>query len=520
MTARLTRRDLCLAAAGSVGFFGMKGLADAVLDVKHRLRVGILSDIHVTKPENANWFEKALRYFDSVKADAVMITGDLTTWSKFAEFETVANTWFRVFPGDRRSDGVRIERLFITGNHDVDGWAYGGARFKSVDEAKPTSFFFHRNEFWERLFHEKYEPVVVKEVKGYTFVLRNWMSILGTEATGHPLAVGFGDEASPLPEVLAGLGLRLRGKPFFYAQHEPMADTVNATWLVDGVQRKGKHTDALTRKLLERYSNCVAFSGHTHFSLTDEMSIWQGNFTAVNCSCARGYAFTRPGYENGFAIEDFNRQPPFEMERFDNASVRQGLVMDVFEDRIVFKRLDLTYGLSLGLDWEVPLFADGATVMPFGRPKYDFRRRASESRAPQFKPGSKVSVRFVKDGLRRMNDGKGPLDPTSSHGQIIVSFPPIVKDVSSPTRGFAFSVRCESREKDSVRILEERKVLSPNFAQSAERETEPSVCKFPCADFPSNRPLRFVVRAIDCWGNVGEPISTDWIERLDRLCLV
>ena len=27
-----------------------------------------------------------------------------------------------MFPGDRRTDGEHVEKLFVTGNHDVDGY--------------------------------------------------------------------------------------------------------------------------------------------------------------------------------------------------------------------------------------------------------------------------------------------------------------------------------------------------------------------------------------------------------------
>ena len=97
----LRRRDFIKTAAA----FGAAGPALAQGAAAPNLRVGILSDIHVTALSNADWFEKALRYFDGRKVDAVLVTGDLTTWNKLPEFEAVATTWFKVFPGDRRSDG-------------------------------------------------------------------------------------------------------------------------------------------------------------------------------------------------------------------------------------------------------------------------------------------------------------------------------------------------------------------------------------------------------------------------------
>ena len=503
-----TRRRFCgtsLAALAAAGI-RLPVLADGA---QPNLKVGILSDIHVTAVGNANWFEKALRYFDSVKVDAVLITGDLTTWNKLPEFEAVAATWFKVFPDDTRSDGAHVERLFITGNHDVDGWAYEGARFKTKEEALPQSFFFHREEFWKRLFHEDYKPVMVKEVKGYTFVLQNWMSILEHER-GHTLAAGFKNEVSPLPQVVVELGDRLRRKkPFFYAQHWQIADTVNSSWLLRGQRFGNGQDDGLARKVLKDYPNCVAFTGHSHFSLTDEQSIWQGEFTSVNCSCARGYAFTNPGRENGFACPDFNRDPPFEMDKFDHQSVRQGLVMEVFDDRITLHRREFTYDQVLGADWIIPLF-DGATVPPSGTPKYDVKTRAAAAKPPVFAKDAKVEVKEIAEGYRRLSHGTGGLDKKDPHPQVVVSFPPITT-ATSPSRGFDFSVRAETRIADIVRTLQERRVFSPNAYQAETRDTAPCTCNFPKSELPKKVEIRFAVRPYDCYGNAGEEIYSKWM---------
>jgi len=500
----MTRKSFIFGAAALAGSSGLPALAAGKAS---NLRIGILSDIHVTAPGNANWFKKALRQFDREKVDGVLITGDLTTWNKLAEFEAVAQTWYKVFPGDRRSDGEHVEKLFLTGNHDVDGWAYGGAQFKTEAQARPTSFFFHREEFWEKLFHEKYEPIIVKEVKGYTFLLRNWISILGKEKFG--IAKGCVDEKSPLPEVLARLGDKLRGKPFFYAQHDQIDDTVNSSWLLRGEKFGNGQDDGFARKCLKGYPNCVAFTGHSHYSLTDEQSIWQGEFTSVNCSCARGFAFTNPGRENGFACPDFNRTPPFEMAKFDHNSVRQGLVMDVFDDRIQLRRFDLTYDQSLGADWIIPVYAGGATVPATGTPKYDIKARAAVAKAPQFTSGDKVTVTKVEKGFRRDKGGFGALDKTDPHEQLVVTFPPITT-AKSPSRGFEFKVTCEMRIADLVQVVQERRVFSPNAYQAESRDTVPCACHFPVRELPQKRKLRFVVTPYDCWGNAGKPITSDW----------
>jgi predicted phosphodiesterase len=91
-----------------------------------RLRFGILSDIHITDEASTGPFEKALRKFDEWKADGVIACGDLADWGVVPQLERVATTWFKVFPGGRRSDGAKIENLMHYGDHDTSGYFYRG----------------------------------------------------------------------------------------------------------------------------------------------------------------------------------------------------------------------------------------------------------------------------------------------------------------------------------------------------------------------------------------------------------
>ena len=106
----LGRRDFIKTAAA----FGAAGPVLAQGASAPNLRVGILSDIHVTALSNADWFEKALRYFDERKVDAVLITGD----------------------------------------HDMDGFATVGAKFKTreiASEARTTGKAVVRRRVMETL---------------------------------------------------------------------------------------------------------------------------------------------------------------------------------------------------------------------------------------------------------------------------------------------------------------------------------------------------------------------------------
>ena len=463
------------------------------------LRVGVLTDIHVTPPETGDeWYVKALRRFDAERVDAVLVAGDLTTWSRRFEFEAAAAAWRKVFPEDRRSDGAKVERVFIAGNHDVDGFFYPDGKFVSKEEALRESFFYHRDEWWRELFGEPYEPAGIKVVKGYAFVLVNWWSrapsVYATNPPRFPLAADVPPEENPAPAFLEKIEAQLPAdKPFFFIQHEPLKGTV--------CQCDPDAALDATGAILARHPNCIAVTGHMHYPLTDERSIWQREFTAVNASCARGFCFSFPGRENGHSVTDYHRDPPFEMDRFDIQAVRQGLTMDVFPDRVVFKRFDIVSGESLGEDWVV------APPRPDVAPPYSFATRAAASRPPHFPAGAAVSIRETDDGHRRTELGNA-LDPAPRR-QVVVSFPTAPATADSD-RALDFSVTAELRIQDMAQVVQEKRVYSPRFWGAEASDTGPVECAFALENLPKKREIRFVVRPVNNWGKVGDAIASEW----------
>lgn len=91
-------------------------------------------------------------------------------------------------------------------------------------------------------------------------------------------------------------------KPFFYTQHSHPKDTCIGSWAW------GRDNGASTRALAA-YPNAVAFSGHSHYPLTDERSVWQESFTSINAASLRyisvGYSLRENfgGNSHGFRGE-------------------------------------------------------------------------------------------------------------------------------------------------------------------------------------------------------------------------
>ena len=481
---KLSRRSF-LAAGTAFSLAGCCGGQDVVRSAGHggrpRLKIGVLSDIHVTKRENAGTFEKALRWFAEQGVDGVLVTGDLGTKGTIDEIEVVAETWYKVFPGDKANDGRHVERLFLLGNHDVDGFvskaSWPKRQTPSREEAEKTCLAFHREETWKRLFNEQYRQIVVKKVKGYTFVLNSWVSReLHEKDILEDFWKGFAPTVDP-------------DMPFFYCQHPHPRDTCSAGYLLGGAFWHGGWDDGTSTRLLSSHPNCIALSGHSHYPIDDERAIWQGDFTSVNCGCARGFAFTFPGRENGHAVTDMKSGAVFQMPPIDIKRIRQGMLMEVFDDSVVFHRREFVYDQTLGPDWVVPLGRGAA------RP-YAFEPRRLASQPPQFAEGASVDVVDRPDGKNRKGE---------SCAQVVVAFPSAAGE-----RVFDYEVSAEVRIADFVRTVASKRVFSPDAFLGAAQDGGKVTCVFAKSELPMGRGVRFVVRPFNCWGKGGEPIASEF----------
>lgn len=479
----MNRREFIVGAASLASLSNLPVLAGSA---RPNLRVGILSDVHVLRGQSRSWdyFRRALAFLREREVDAVLITGDLFTWGSYDELKDFAALWYEFFPGDRLPNGSRVERLFLTGNHDVDGFAYNGAwKPKTLEEAKARGFYFNREKFWREFFHEDYEPVFFKEVKGYKFILRNWVSILGREQSPtRPLIKGFKDEPSPLPAWFAAHDAELpRDRPFFYAQHEHPLGTCSSPYAL----KFDECDDGLSTRILSNYPNAIAFSGHSHISLLENRTVWQGAFTSIGCSSTCGWEFTRRGYVNGHAGDD-DAKPAKEMKPLDFEACHQGMIMEVFDDRLTLERRDFAHDVRLGEDWVIPL-GKGAP-QPFAHAAQE-----QASAVPQFAADAKVSVRRLAEGVNRAGE---------RHPQIEVAFPTL-NGLKGGARAYDYEVVLEHA--DGRR--EVARVYSPGALQPAAFDREPTVCRFAAGE---EGRVRARVTPLNEWGKRGREIVGEY----------
>ena len=449
-----------------------------------RLKFGVLSDIHIypLRPEGSvERFLTALRYFRDHGADAVVIAGDLADWGIVTQIDAVIDAWQQVFPGGKAPDGREVARLFVCGNHDLEGQWYNYDKRYGVPKemfADEHSILCNLKTIWPKLTGFPYDDLWIRDVKGYKFV--------GCNKLQYPKDCTF----------LEDHRAELEGaNPFFYIQHFHPQGTCSAPWVWG--QDEGWSTKALSR-----FPNAVAFSGHSHTPLVDERTIWQGGFTSVGTASLR-YLISFGGRENSFAF-GMPYEEHEQMPRLNLGNAANGLLVTIYDDCMILERMDFAVGSKIADDWVVPLPYDGSLA---------FGKRAARSPVPQFAEGAEVTVSPVSKG----KDRKGR--PTD---QVTVSFPP----ADGSRRAFDYEVTVEASDVDIAKPWKVKRVFSDGYYRPPAYDGDKVECVFAVSELPGRYEIRetchthgqkglnyrFAVRPVNCFGAKGAPLYTNWLE--------
>ena len=124
----MNRREFLMGGSAALAMAGLPAVGATRGPCK--LRFGVVSDIHLAvdcpwesgrkeEPLKEAALEGLFRWYDAQGVDAVLVPGDIADFGKAAELAKMREIWERVFPGDKGSDGRHVERLFMSGNHEV-----------------------------------------------------------------------------------------------------------------------------------------------------------------------------------------------------------------------------------------------------------------------------------------------------------------------------------------------------------------------------------------------------------------
>ena len=454
------RRDFIFASGAFVASVAGGGLPVS----RPCLKVGIVSDTHIQDEASARHFEKALRYFRDRDVDAVMHVGDIGDWGLVSAWRYAAEAWERVFPGDHAPDGRKVVKLFTTGNHDFEGVKYWDQKEERHARGYSEKELLVDNGMegqWERFFGERFEPVTRKQVKGYDFVTTHW------------------NHRGEIVEWMKTHGGELDpSRPFFFFQHVNPDNTIAAGCSGDR---------GVARKAFDNVPNAVVIGGHTHLSLTDGHQIWQGGFTAVGAA-SMSWSELPFGYENARQINapkgHVEEMQPLQDRFFQ--TVKQGMVMSVYGDRIVFEKRDFTNDCELDKPWIVPL------PLAADRHPYAFAEHAAALPVPEFDAGAEVSARTVVGANR--NGAKSV--------QMVLDFPTAVKD---GVRAYDYEIRIEPEQGAGKVVC---RIVSPTYNCGFTHECETARAVFSVRKLPKGIPYRMAVYPRNCFGGTGRPIRT------------
>lgn len=464
MVILVDRRGFIGGAAALLGMGGCRSLG--IGGERPNIVFGVISDLHVTTPDSTDVFRRILAYFRDRKVDAVVVAGDLTDWGLKSGLKYVADAWESVFPGGVAPDGRKVERLFCTGNHDYEGWRYGDMTLDmhslgySEDEALVK---LGMRSCWEEVFGEPFAPVRRRTVKGYDFICSEWD--------------GWDKQSEAW---FAKNGKTLDGKkPFFFFTHCPIGGTTSSSVRADGSPLYPRIPSLL------KMPNAVAFTGHSHWTLNDERSIWQGEFTAISVP-STSYTTIPRGYENGEDSRDGTSARSMSvLPARRNLERAQGFVVSVYDDRMEMERRDFAEDVEAAPAWIVtPPAADAS--------RYAFANSSKRTPVPQFPAGAAVNA-YTRN-----------FETRSCRWTIMMMLEfPSARAMKG--RVYDYEARIEMEDGSVAGV---KRFLAPAFYR-LERE-EPAVQRFAidAMALPENGKYRFRVYPRNCFGVCGRPIES------------
>lgn len=480
-------KTLCgiiLAAAVAVNVADVRAAGEEPL-----ARFGVVSDVHILPSDahRSDVFRDALKYMDERKADGVVACGDLTQNGTTNELQEFAAVWDSVFPGDRRSDGEHVEKLFIYGDHDTEPTFFPNVYKYHKEHGVYPDWLLSRGDIvlngrakqWKAAFHEDFAPIVRKRVKGFDFVLAHLVN-LDEDGMRYadPLHI-------PGLEEFFATNTFDSTRPFFYVQHKIPKGTVG------GPTQTGQDSGR-TSAILSRYPNAISLNGHKHRSATEELSLWQGSFTAIQAP-ALYTLLTAAGRENGrCSCDAAKHDPPPQMAQID--TVKDGshlLFMTIWPDRIVVERIDVIHGGEpVASPWVIPWPNDGSA---------SFGVRGRGVPAPQFAPGAKVSARMI-DGQDRAG---------RKLRQVEVRFP-MARSTSTTPRAYDYEVRAVLNKGVVSRVVSTKRVYSPKCYWPEKYDIGDVICLFGRFEIPNNHDsVTFEVRPLNAWDVAGDAIKSE-----------
>lgn len=280
-------------------------------------------------------------------------------------------------------------------------------------------------------------------------------------------------------------------------QHPHPKDTCYGPWAW------GRDAGVVT-KTLSAFPNAITFSGHSHYSLTDERSIWQGAFTSVGTGSLRytgvtADEFSPEGFENTSSKgpNAWRLNALKTRKEFASGDCRNGMLWSVYDDCIVVKRREFLSDFDLGPDWTLPL--PTAESRPFA-----FAERAKKLRAPEFPDGAKLAV-AARNVKIRGGRFKGETIPADSKPGFKVIAPAVAADPAARLYALEFTAESSDGKRCTKRVIAE----GFNHSLKHKKAKSKQWCYFRREELGEGD-LRFSATPLNCFGARGKPLAREF----------
>lgn len=323
------------------------------------LKVAVISDLQLPNTPSKDThqyrsFEKTLTMLRDRGMDVLIIAGDFTDLSTKYAWGHFKDVYDRVMKGVNKPIPC-----YIMGNHDY--WLE--YLVKAGEIGTPDKLRKRYTEYTGEL------PLSHKVVNGYHFIC--WGSMCGNYVTCNS------NKKWARKEIAKAVSDDPK-KPVFVITH---LNPLNTAYGSDA------WGNADINEVLKDFPQVISISGHSHYSLLDERSIWQGEYTA----------FTTQSLDY-IELEDdkYNCSMPRDAEGNSMAHVMPVcLYMLLEDDKVTVERLSAHTGESIKEPWVIEA--------PFNAPNKYTDERAKTNKAPKLPKN--IDVKFgaltAKDGSSR-----------------------------------------------------------------------------------------------------------------------
>ena len=385
------------------------------------LRVGLMTDTHWSeKPASFGRTEAALAVFKREKVDLICNIGDIADLHYPEAYRYYRRKLFpAVFP-----DGAPPE-IFIYANHDA-------------------------------LTHDKHGSAVRRDTDGRFAAMRRELGIANAPndrmvLKGYPFVI-FQQfvKRETMEKMLAETAKEFPEGPIFVLDHMPAARFGQAE---------------LRRSVYSQYPRIVHIYGHIHVPLRDENSIWQGSHTEIGAGCLQNWRGSLVG-----------TAPP-------SKNCFEFAIMDVFKDKLIYRRFSTEDGREFKEPWIIPLPFDPKTA-PW---RIELRREATP--APEFADGAALT-----------------LTPDRPFSALELRWPATKRGGED----YQYQVRIERKEADGEFHPLARQDCYSEFYLAENRRKGELTQRLSSGFFDAGRQYRISVTPVGFFGKRGAPLTAEF----------